>query len=74
MSFTDVDMLILKLGNATQGLSADSINQDQTQQNVQSDLGSTLSEKKTFFAQNKYGSFAFCSVLPAPSFHPKGLE
>ena len=35
---------------ATQGLFADSVAQDQTAQNVQSDLGSTLSHKENLFS------------------------
>ena len=39
--------------NATQGFSTDSIDQDQTAQNVQSDLLSILSDQKGFFFSEK---------------------
>ena len=48
----DMTHLTLKLLIATHGPFADSVDQDQTAQNVQSDLGSTLSDKKIFLSKN----------------------
>ena len=45
-------LLILKLLIATHRPLADSVDQDQTAQNVHSDLGSTLSKKEIFLSKN----------------------
>ena len=50
-SLLRVVFLTPKLLIATHGPYADSVDQDQTAQNVQSDLGSTLSDRETFLSK-----------------------
>ena len=50
-------ILILQLVSAIEGLLADCVDQDQTAQNVQSDLGSTLSDQDIII---------FTSPIPHP--------
>ena len=55
-------ILILQLVSAIEGLLADCVDQDQTAQNVQSDLGSTLSDQDIII---------FTSPIPhPPPLHP----
>ena len=56
--------------SATKWLLTDSVDQDLIAQNVQSDLGSTLSDEEIFNSLNNYEIAKFSFFLSARNFNP----